>query len=184
MEAMDCGPASLKMIAKYYGKSYTMQTLRERCFITREGVSMQGISDAAERIGFRTLGVRLTFEQLANETLLPCILHWNQNHFVVCYKIKRKKSSDARIYIADPDSIYKSIDLKEVTISASNLLHHGDKDIWLVTDEMRKNTFDTFSLIGKIPGMYYDKKLKSLLYNNRENVLLLIDGKEKTNGMV
>ena len=91
MEAMDCGPASLKMIAKYYGKSYTMQTLRERCFITREGVSMQGISDAAERIGFRTLGVRLTFEQLANETLLPCILHWNQNHFVVCYKIKRKK---------------------------------------------------------------------------------------------
>ena len=59
MEAMDCGPASLKMIAKYYGKSYTMQTLRERCFITREGVSMQGISDAAERIGFRTLGVRL-----------------------------------------------------------------------------------------------------------------------------
>ena len=55
IETMDCGPASLKMIAKYYGKSYTMQTLRERCFITREGVSMQGISDAAERIGFRTL---------------------------------------------------------------------------------------------------------------------------------
>ena len=207
MEAMDCGPASLKMIAKYYGKSYTMQTLRERCFITREGVSMQGISDAAERIGFRTLGVRLTFEQLADETLLPCILHWNQNHFVVCYKIKRKKNivyycrrvlhlfllmilpysvfaQKDSVSISQSDSIYKSIDLKEVTISASNLLHHGDKDIWLVTDEMRKNTFDTFSLIGKIPGMYYDKKLKSLLYNNRENVLLLIDGKEKTNSYI
>ena len=104
MEVMDCGPASLKMIAKYYGKSYTMQTLRERCFITREGVSMQGISDAAEHIGFRTLGVRITFEQLAEDTKLPCILHWNQNHFVVCYKIKRKKNGDARIYIADPAS--------------------------------------------------------------------------------
>ena len=122
MEAMDCGPASLKMIAKYYGKSYTMQTLRERCFITREGVSMQGISDAAERIGFRTLGVRLTFEQLANETLLPCILHWNQNHFVVCYKIKRKKSSDARIYIADPASqklVYRKEEFLKCWISTT-----------------------------------------------------------------
>lgn len=104
VETMDCGPASLKMIAKYYGKSYTVQTLRERCFITREGVSMQGISDAAEYIGFRTLGVRMTLEQLANEAPLPCILHWNQNHFVVCYKIKQKKNGDARIYIADPAS--------------------------------------------------------------------------------
>lgn len=104
MESVDCGPASLKMIAGYYGKSYTMQTLREHCFITREGVSIQGISDAAEYIGFRTLGVRMTFEQLANETPLPCILHWNQNHFVVCYKIKQKKNGDARIYIADPAS--------------------------------------------------------------------------------
>ena len=104
MESVDCGPASLKMIAKYYGKSYSMQTLREWCFISREGVSMQGISDAAEYIGFRTLGVRMTFEQLANEAPLPCILHWNQNHFVVCYKIRRKKNGDARIYIADPAS--------------------------------------------------------------------------------
>ena len=104
MESVDCGPASLKMIAKYYGKSYSMQTLREWCFISREGVSMQGISDAAERIGFRTLGVRITFEQLANEAPLPCILHWNQNHFVVCYKIKRKKNGAAHIYVADPAS--------------------------------------------------------------------------------
>lgn len=104
MELMDCGPASLKMIAKHYGKSYTMQTLREHSFITREGVSMQGISDAAEYIGFRTLGVRITFEQLADDVTLPCILHWNQNHFVVCYKIKRRKGGNDRIYIADPAS--------------------------------------------------------------------------------
>ena len=104
IESMDCGPASLKMIAKHYGKSYTMQTLRDHSFITREGVSMQGISDAAEYIGFRTLGVRITFKQLANDVPLPCILHWNQNHFVVCYKIKTRENGDARIYIADPAS--------------------------------------------------------------------------------
>lgn len=121
-ETMDCGPASLKMIAKYYGKSYTMQTLRERSFITREGVSMQGISDAAEHIGFRTLGVRITFEQLVGEVKLPCILHWNQNHFVVCYKIKRKKNGDTRIYIADPASqklVYRKEDFLKCWISTT-----------------------------------------------------------------
>lgn len=104
IESVDCGPASLKMIAKHYGKSYTMQTLREHSFITREGVSMQGISDAAEYIGFRTLGVRITYEQLSGDIQLPCILHWNQNHFVVCYRIKKKKNGNDIIYIADPAS--------------------------------------------------------------------------------
>ena len=123
MDLFDCGPASLRMIARYYGKSYTMQTLRERCFITREGVSMQGISDAAEQIGFRTLGVRATFEQLATEFPLPCVLHWNQNHFVVCYKIKRKHNGDARIYIADPASqklVYTKDDFLKCWISSNN----------------------------------------------------------------
>lgn len=103
-DSMDCGPSCLRMIAKYYGKSYSLQTLRERCFITREGVSMLGISDAAETIGFRTIGVRITFEQLSREATLPCILHWNQNHFVVCYHIKRQHNGNTTIYIADPAS--------------------------------------------------------------------------------
>ena len=89
LDAMDCGPSCLRMIAKFYGKTYTLPTLRERCFITREGVSLLGISDAAESIGMRTLGVRTSFENLINDAQLPCILHWNQNHFVVCYKIKK-----------------------------------------------------------------------------------------------
>jgi len=72
------------MIAKHYGRGYTLQTLRERSFITREGVSMLGIGEAAESIGFRTSGVKITIEQL-KEIPLPCILHWNQNHFVVLY---------------------------------------------------------------------------------------------------
>ena len=68
-----------------------MQFLRERAYISREGVSMEGIINAAESIGFRTLGVRITVTQLIDECPLPCILHWNKNHFVVCHKIEKKK---------------------------------------------------------------------------------------------
>ena len=99
LDSMDCGPTCLKIIAQYYGRYYSLQNLREKCHITREGVSLLGISDAAEIIGFRTTGVRLTWEQLRDEIPLPCIIHWNQKHFVVVYKIKKNK-----IYISDPAS--------------------------------------------------------------------------------
>ena len=103
LDSMDCGPTCLRMIAKYYGRTYSPQTLRERSFITREGVSMLGISDAAESIGFRTLAVRITLKQLREDVPLPCILHWNQNHFVVCYDIRNTRRG--WVYrIADPAS--------------------------------------------------------------------------------
>lgn len=89
LDSMDCGPSCLRMIAKFYGHSYSLQNLREKCFITRQGVSMLGISDAAESIGLRTQGVRVSLEQLIEDVPLPCILHWNQNHFVVLYAIKK-----------------------------------------------------------------------------------------------
>jgi ATP-binding cassette subfamily B protein len=97
LDAMDCGPACLRMIAKFYGKNYSLQTLRERCFISREGVSMLGISDAAESIGFHTMGVRLSFEQLAKEVNFPCIVHWKQKHFIIVYKIRKN-----RVFVSDP----------------------------------------------------------------------------------
>lgn len=97
LDTVDCGPTCLRMIAKYYGRNYSIQYLREHAFITREGVSMLGISNAAERIGFRTMGVKITLKQLQTEVPLPCILHWNQCHFVVCYKIKK-----GNFYVADP----------------------------------------------------------------------------------
>lgn len=103
-EVMDCGPACLRMVSKYYGHHYSLQTLRQKCFITREGVSLLGISDAAESIGFRTCGVKITGEQLVNEAMLPCILYWNNSHFVVYYKIKRKRGGKLIFYIADPAS--------------------------------------------------------------------------------
>ena len=92
LDSMDCGPSCLRMIAKFYGRSYSLQNLRERSFITRQGVSMLGISDAAESIGLRSQGVRIGIEQLIEDVPLPCILHWNQNHFVVLYDIKRRRS--------------------------------------------------------------------------------------------
>ncbi|MCB8998502.1 MAG: peptidase domain-containing ABC transporter [Bacteroidales bacterium] len=96
-DLMDCGPTCLRMVAKHYGRNFSLQTLRERSYITREGVSLMGISQAAESIGFRTLGVTLTFEQLSKEAPLPLIVHWNQNHFIVVYKTSKNK-----VYTADP----------------------------------------------------------------------------------
>lgn len=102
LDAMDCGPTCLRMIAKHNGKHYSLETLRQQSFITREGVSMLGISDAAEHIGFRTTGVMISFEQLVKEAPLPCIIHWKQNHFVVVYNIKKNKQIGNRIFVADP----------------------------------------------------------------------------------
>ncbi len=98
MDAKDCGPACLRMIAKYYGKEYSMAYLREICHLQREGVSMLGISEAAEKIGFTTMGVHTDFERLKKATL-PCIVHWDQQHFVVVCNISGKKEI---VEVADP----------------------------------------------------------------------------------
>lgn len=103
-DMMDCGPACLRMIAKYHGKHFTLQTLRKKCYITHEGVSMLGISEAAESIGFRSLGVRLDTDKLVESASFPGILHWNQNHFVVLYRVKAKRNGKHTFYIADPSS--------------------------------------------------------------------------------
>lgn len=100
---MDCGPACLKMVAEHYGRHYSLETLRERSFITREGVSMLGISDAAESIGLRSTGIRTTLDKLTEANPVPCIMHWRQNHFVVLYGI-RKHYGKVKYLIADPAS--------------------------------------------------------------------------------
>lgn len=95
-ESKDCGPTCLKIVAKHYGRVLNIQTLRELSETTREGSNLLTLSDAAENIGFRTLGVKLCANDL-QETPLPCILHWNKNHYVVLYKIKKDK-----YYVSDP----------------------------------------------------------------------------------
>lgn len=99
-DQMDCGPTCLRMVAKHYGKNFSLQRLREISGINREGVSLLGISEAAEKVGFRTTGARLTVSQL-DELSLPAILHWQQNHFVVLYNRKGKREG-TRYHVADP----------------------------------------------------------------------------------
>lgn len=108
---MDCGPACLAMIANKYGKKYTLKYLREKSFLTREGVSLLGISEAAQNLGFETITTKINLEQLL-DLPRPCILHWKQNHFVVLEKIKGSKKNkknfksffkkDLKFKIADP----------------------------------------------------------------------------------
>lgn len=111
-DAMDCGPTCLRIVAKHFGRHFNLETLRNLTWKTREGVSLLTISDAAEKIGFRTQGARLTIDKLS-EIPLPAIIHWNQYHFVVLYKIKKTKSffsplSNGRgaggeaFYVSDP----------------------------------------------------------------------------------
>ncbi|WP_272150210.1 peptidase domain-containing ABC transporter [Tenacibaculum aiptasiae] len=95
-EAKDCGPTCIKIIAKHYGKTINTQQLRNLSETTREGSSLLGLSEAVESIGFRSLGVKLAYKKLL-EAPLPCIVHWNKNHYVVLYKIKKDT-----VYISDP----------------------------------------------------------------------------------
>ena len=96
-DAMDCGPTCLRMIADYYGRKYSMAYLRQKSYIDREGVSIRGISEAAENIGMRTIAAKLPYstddENLAglDEAPLPAIVHWRDKHFVVVYKMSKKK---------------------------------------------------------------------------------------------
>ena len=99
---MDCGPSCLAMIVKYYGKDVSIEQLRKICSLGKDGVSLLGISKAAETIGLKTIGGRLSLNTLAHEIPLPCIVHWNQNHFVVVYKIKKHNKEKYTVYVADP----------------------------------------------------------------------------------
>ena len=96
----DCGATCLKIIAKHYGKVLNIQTLRELSETTREGANLLTLSEAAEKIGFRTLGVQISLEKI-QEAPLPCILHWNTNHYVVLYEVKKHKNN-WKIKISDP----------------------------------------------------------------------------------
>lgn len=96
-DSSDCGPTCLKMIAKYHGKIFSIESLREKCFTTRQGTSIYDLSEAAENIGFRTLSAKIPFDKLIDHVPLPVILHIKKNHYVVLYKSTNKK-----IFIADP----------------------------------------------------------------------------------
>lgn len=115
-DQMDCGPACLSMIASYYGKKYPLEFIRKHSYLSREGVSILGINIAAKEIGFETLSSKLTIEDIIeNKSALPCILHWNQNHFVVLKEIRKVLlGKDAVFNIVDPG--HGIINLKKAQI--------------------------------------------------------------------
>lgn len=147
LDSMDCGPSCLRMIAKYHGRSYSLQNLRERSFITRQGVSMLGISDAAESIGMRTQGVRVSLEQLIEDVPLPCILHWNQNHFVVLYAIKKNR----RIFSGGKEKY--SFSISDPAKEKYQLDEVGFKKCWISTKEEGKES-GTALLLAPTPDFY------------------------------
>ena len=115
---MQCGIACLQMVCKYFGREYSLDSLSKLCFATTEGVSMLGINEAANTLGLHTISARVTTTMLG-EVPLPCILHWNQNHFVVLYKVKKGKN----FYVADPGKglvVYKLEEFKQHWISTSS----------------------------------------------------------------
>lgn len=121
-DAMDCGPSCLCMITSSYGRCLSTEYIRNECFLGKDGVSLLGISKAAEKIGFRTIGGRITFETLVNKASLPCIIHWNQNHFIVVYKVHKDKSNKWTIFVADPAKgflTYNENEFREHWISTS-----------------------------------------------------------------
>ena len=107
-DCMQCGIACLQMICNYYGKEYSLDSLSKICFATTEGVSMLGISETATNLGFHVVNVKCTVKTLT-EVSLPSILHWNQNHFVVLYRVKNEK----KFYIADPGKGLVTYSLEE-----------------------------------------------------------------------
>ncbi|MBK9633339.1 MAG: peptidase domain-containing ABC transporter [Bacteroidetes bacterium] len=102
-DSTDCGPTCLRIIANYYGKDFSLEYLREQSFIGKDGVSLLNTKILAEKLGFETISVKMDLQTIKEENPLPCILHWNQNHFVVLYKIKKKLFSNKyNFYLADP----------------------------------------------------------------------------------
>lgn len=133
---MDCGPTCLRMVARHYGRTFPMNELREKCRIKRNGANMLGLSDAAESIGLRTLGLKVTYDKLANDAQLPCIVHWNQKHFVVVYGISKDN-----VKVADP---------------ARGLLTYSKSDFlkcWLATES--NGSFAGFVLLLEPTPQFY-----------------------------
>lgn len=97
MDSQDCGPASLKIIAKYFGKFYSMQFMRDCCGITKEGVSLLNLSTGAESIGLRTLAIKCTIDDVVNNIPFPAIVFWKDSHFIVVYHSDKKY-----IWVSDP----------------------------------------------------------------------------------
>lgn len=141
---MDCGPTCLRMIAKFYGKHFNTEGIRNNAGFSKDGVSLLGLSDAAEKIGFRSRGVQLSYNQISNEVKLPCILHWEQNHFVVVYPSAFRLKNN-KIIITDPAK-------GKVSYTKNEFLQK-----WISTKNETGESVGTALLLDPRPEFYYQK---------------------------
>lgn len=162
LEAMDCGPTCLRMVAKYYNKNISLDYLRNKSAYGKMGVSMLGLSDAAESIGFKTIGVKINYEHLIQDAPLPAILHWNKYHFVVL----TPKSNKNRIVIADPS---RGI----IKLSKDDFL-----DQWISTTETGEEK-GTALLLETTPAFHSTTIEDGVKKNLGLNYLIDIVGKQK-----
>jgi ATP-binding cassette, subfamily B, bacterial len=147
LDVMDCGPTCLRMIAHYFGKIYSIDFLRDKTSINRNGVSLSGIAEGAEMIGLQSLSLAATFDMLAQEVPLPCIAHWKQRHFVIVRevkpkqsfwsKVRRQKSADWEVHLADPAYgliIYSKEEFMRGWIGKKNYNEESDEGIVLALE--------------------------------------------------
>ncbi|MFD0992172.1 peptidase domain-containing ABC transporter [Tenacibaculum geojense] len=140
-ESKDCGPTCIKIIAKYYGKMINTQQLRRLSETTREGSSLLGLSEAVESIGLKSLGMQLCFNKL-KEAPLPCIIHWNKNHYVVVYEIRKDK-----VYISDPAH-------GRIVLSKEEFINH-----W-IDNNADENTEEGIALFIEPTAKFYDEEFE------------------------
>lgn len=171
LDLMDCGPTCLRIVAQYFGKHYSAQDLREKSQISRDGVSLLGLSDAAESIGFKTVGIKVSLKKLAADVPLPCILHWSQNHFVVLYKVQKSYKLDSRSVLASIWGGRKSNNIQESYASRhDNLTFRSeiDKSVFYISDP-------AVGLVEYSSAEFHEKWISSQLGNGREGVALLLE---------
>lgn len=180
-DSMDCGPACLRMVVKHFGRNIPIQDLRDKTQIGKEGVNLLGIREAAEAIGIKGWAVQINISSLISDTDLPAILHWNQNHFVVLYKIKRR-----RFFIADPSKgliSYTEDEFKRSWISSMEnkqeegialLLQPTERFYTEANISNDKQPFFDFKGILKYTTPYKKLFLKILLATATSSLLLFI----------
>lgn len=166
----DCGPSCIKMVAQYFGKNYSIDFLREKSHIIKTGVSMLGISEAAEAIGFKTIGVKVSIEKLKEIAQShPSILHWDNNHFVVLYDYKRTLFGKPKFFIADPAS-------ELLTLSEEELKEH-----WSLKSETEitaregndKSKYEGYALVLEPTPDFFKTKVEGEEYKKLDLSYLL-----------
>ena len=148
-DSKDCGPTCLRIIAKHYGKIIPLQQIRDISETTREGSSLLGLSDAAENLGFKSLGVQINFNTLVEEVPLPCIVHWNKQHFVVVYEIKSKEKSGNKKDNKNPSTTKHQQSIIRVSDPSYGLIEYSQEEfikMW-IGENAGENTEEGIALL-------------------------------------